>query len=72
MYGILMLQEKIKGERLADKELREEDPSRAGVANLDPATIEAIAGPFGNSTSQNKVSGLVSTRALQRPSDRRP
>ncbi len=72
IYGILMLQEKIKGETLANETLREEDPGRTGVANLDPATIEAIAGPFGNSTTQNRVSGLVSTRALQRPSDRRP
>ncbi len=72
IYGILLLQEKIKGERLADALLREEDPSRVSVANLDPATIEAVAGPFGNSTTQNRSSGLVPSRAVDRPSDRRP
>jgi NADH-quinone oxidoreductase subunit B len=72
IFGILMLQEKIKGERLSNRKLREELPERAGQPNLDPATIEAVAGPFGNSTNQNRVSGLVSTRALARPSDRQP
>ena len=72
IYGILMLQEKIKGERLGDESLRAEDPLRVGKANLSPEVIEAITGPFGNSTKQNRVSGTVPTRALERPRDRRP
>ena len=73
IYGILMLQEKIKGERLADTEtLRREDPLRVGKPNLSPEVIEAITGPFGNSTKQNRVSGLESTAALARPTDRLP
>jgi NADH-quinone oxidoreductase subunit B len=72
MYGILMLQEKIKGETLDDESLRTEDPLRVGLPNLPAETIEAIAAPFGNSTMQNRVSGLVSTGAVLRPADRRP
>ncbi len=75
IYGILMLQEKIKGESLSaaiHEQTRSEDPERSGRPNLPADVIEQIAGPFGNSTKQNKMSGLVSTRALSRPRDRRP
>ncbi len=75
IYGILMLQEKIKGESLTKEiheEIRREDPDRVSRPNLPADVIEQIAGPFGNSTKQNKASGLVSTRALSRPRDRRP
>lgn len=71
IYGILMLHEKIKGESITRPELRRElmDPT---VPALPEATVEAITVPFGNSTSQNRVSGLVGTGALARPGDRRP
>jgi NADH-quinone oxidoreductase subunit B len=75
IYGILMLQEKIKGESLSKEiheAIRREDPERVGRPNLPADVVEQIAGPFGNSTKQNKASGLVSTRALSRPRDRRP
>ncbi len=75
VYGLLMLQEKIKGESLSKEiheEIRREDPDRVGRPNLPADVVEQIAGPFGNSTKQNKASGLVSTRALARPRDRRP
>jgi NADH-quinone oxidoreductase subunit B len=75
IYGILMLQEKIKGESLSGRThqlLRHEDPERVGLPNLPEDVIEQITGPFGNSTKQNRASGLVSTRALARPRDRRP
>ncbi len=75
IYAFLMLQEKIKGESVMGdlhQEIRREDPERAGRPNLPADVIEQIAGPFGNSTKQNKMSGLVSTRALSRPRDRRP
>ncbi|MGQ0813967.1 MAG: NADH-quinone oxidoreductase subunit B [Gemmatimonadota bacterium] len=72
IYAFLMLQEKIKGEQLGNKSLRAEDPASTGVPNLDAETIEAITGPFGNSTKQNRVSGLISTAALTRPTDRLP
>jgi NADH-quinone oxidoreductase subunit B len=73
IYGILLLQEKIRGESLRETAaLRAEDPERAGKANLPPEMIEQISGPFGNSTKQNRVSGLVATGALARPIDRQP
>ncbi|MGH7471002.1 MAG: NADH-quinone oxidoreductase subunit B [Longimicrobiales bacterium] len=72
IYGILMLHEKIRGERLADKSLREEDPERTGRPNLPASVIEQIAGPFGNSTKQNRASGLLGTNAVTRPADRLP
>ena len=76
LYGLMMLQEKIRGESVFDKELHErlrrELPEQAGKANLAPAVIDEVALPFGNSTKQNRVSGLVSTNALGRPSDRQP
>ncbi len=72
IYGLLMLQEKIRGEQLSNKDLRAEDPAAVGKSNVAPDVIEAITGPFGNSTKQNRVSGLLSSAALARPTDRLP
>ncbi len=76
LYGLMMLQEKIRGESVFNKELHEqlrhEDPERGGKPNLPPEAIDEVALPFGNSTRQNRVAGLVSTAALARPSDRQP
>lgn len=72
IYGILLLQEKIRGETLTNQALREEDADRVGLPNLPADVIEELAGPFGNSTKQNRVSGIVGTNALARPSDRLP
>ena len=72
IYGILLLQEKIRGETLANKSLREEDPARVGRQHRTAEEIDQVALPYGNSTNQNKVSGLVSTTAVARPADRRP
>jgi len=72
IYGILMLHEKIRGESLAYDSLRSEDDERVGRANLPAHAINELALPFGNSTQQNQVSGLVGTRAIARPNDRQP
>ena len=73
IYGLLMIQEKIRGEQLANIDVhRREDPERAGRQNLPSEVIEEVTLPFGNSTRQNRVSGLVGTNALQRPADRVP
>ena len=76
LYGLMMLQEKIRGESVFDKELHErlrrELAEQGGQANLPPATIDEVALPFGNSTKQNRVAGLVSTAAVARPADRQP
>jgi NADH-quinone oxidoreductase subunit B len=72
IYGILMIHEKVKGESLANASLREEDPARTGVPNLPGGVVDQLALPYGNSTMQNRVSGLVDTAAHTRPSDREP
>jgi len=72
IYGILMIHEKVKGESLANPVLREEDPARVGLPNLPRGVIDEVARPYGNSTTQNRVSGLVDTTALTRSSDREP
>ncbi|MEX1184638.1 MAG: NADH-quinone oxidoreductase subunit NuoB [Gemmatimonadota bacterium] len=72
IYGILLLQEKIRGEALANSSLRAEDAARTGRANHTPEVIDELALPFGNSTKQNRVSGLLSTAAVARPGDRKP
>src|SRR5690606_11459757 len=55
-----MIQEKIRGESLTRADVhRHEDPEKAGRANLPPEVIEEITVPFGNSTRQNRVSGMV-------------
>jgi NADH-quinone oxidoreductase subunit B len=72
IYGILLLQEKIRGETLKNQSLRHEDAARTGLPNLPADVINEIAVPYGNSTNQNQVSGLVSTTAIARPTDRQP
>jgi NADH-quinone oxidoreductase subunit B len=72
IYGILLLQEKIRGEALRDPSRRHEDADRTGRPNLPPDVINELAVPYGNSTRQNRVSGLLSTTAIARPTDRQP
>ena len=71
MYALLMIQEKINGESVIDPRAREEDPEAAGKPHLGPADVELIAAPFGNSTFQNRVSGLESSSPILRPGDRK-
>jgi NADH-quinone oxidoreductase subunit B len=71
IYGMLMIQEKIKGETVRNPLLRAESPAAAGRPNLPPETIELVAQPFGNSTRQNRIGGLEPTAATRRPRDRR-
>jgi len=73
IYGLMMIQEKIRGERLSEHaKLREEDPAKSGVAVASSEEVAALSGPFGNSTNQNRLSGLVQTDAADRPEDRIP
>jgi NADH-quinone oxidoreductase subunit B len=71
LYGLLMIREKIKGESIVDARPREEDPEAAGKPQLTPEEAELITGPFGNSTFQNRVSGLESSSPILRPGDRK-
>ena len=73
IYGLMMIQEQIQGERISDQDrLREEDPAKAGIARASKEQIAALSGPFGNSTAQNRLGGLVQTDATDRPEDRIP
>ena len=73
IYGLMMVQEKIREESMAQtRELRAEDPDRAGVAQATGAEVVGLTGPFGNSTQQNRVSGLVQSDRVDRPEDRLP
>ncbi|MBW3628967.1 MAG: NADH-quinone oxidoreductase subunit NuoB [Gemmatimonadetes bacterium] len=71
MYGILMIQEKIRrasptADWVADESLIE------GLPTLPAQHLDLVTSPFGNSTQQNRSSGLVSSGAIVRPNDRQP
>ncbi|MEX0935695.1 MAG: NADH-quinone oxidoreductase subunit NuoB [Gemmatimonadota bacterium] len=73
IYGLLMIHEKIRGETLARHgEHRHEDPEEAGHPRADAEEVEALSGPFGNSTFQNRTSGFVHQTPQERPGDRLP
>ncbi len=73
LYGLLMIQEKIREESLARHgEHRAEDPLRAGTPQATEEEVAGLTGPFGNSTRQNRVGGLVRTDRPDRPDDRQP
>ncbi|MQA89523.1 MAG: NADH-quinone oxidoreductase subunit B [Gemmatimonas sp.] len=71
IYGILMIQEKIRRSKPTEDWIAEEDLIE-GLPTLSPETVDLIAAPFGNSTNQNRSSGLISTGAVVRPNDRQP
>lgn len=54
MYGIMMLQKKIKGESIADPTLRQEFLANEQGFFLPPETIDQISEPFGNSVHQTR------------------
>jgi len=62
IYGLMMIQEKVRGESLArHEELRFEDPEQAGRPRAAEAEVLALSGPFGNSTHQERSGGLRSS-----------
>jgi NADH-quinone oxidoreductase subunit B len=73
IYGLMMIQEKIREETLADHDInRAEDPMMAGVPRASAEDVASLTGPFGNSTKQNRVSGLEQSDRIVRPEDRLP
>jgi NADH-quinone oxidoreductase subunit B len=73
MYGILLVQEKIRNSApTSSREWNTVDALPLADSVLPDEVIEGITAPFGNSTRQNRTSGLVSTGAVVRPADRRP
>ncbi|MDE3171962.1 MAG: NADH-quinone oxidoreductase subunit NuoB [Gemmatimonadota bacterium] len=58
IYGIMLLQEKVKKERAADPTLRREiEPDPKSQLYLPPSLIDELSEPFGNSVHQTR-SGL--------------
>jgi NADH-quinone oxidoreductase subunit B len=58
MYGIMMLQAKVRNERGADRSLRDEmSPDPASQLYIPPSRIDELSEPFGNSVHQTR-SGL--------------
>ncbi len=53
LYGILMLQKKVRGETLADPSLRDEETLDRGL-RLPPSLLDEISEPFGNSVHQTR------------------
>jgi len=73
IYGLMMVQEKIRQETLSEHAiLRAEDPTKVALPRADDEEVAALSGPFGNSTKQNRGSGLDRTDAMSRPGDRIP
>jgi NADH-quinone oxidoreductase subunit B len=58
MYGIMMLQKKVMGERLRDHAAREEiSPDPSSQLYIPASSIDELSEPFGNSVHQTR-SGL--------------
>jgi NADH-quinone oxidoreductase subunit B len=73
IYALMMVQEKIRQETLSEHAvLRAEDPTRVAMPRAGDEEVASLSGPFGNSTKQNRVSGLDRTDAISRPGDRIP
>jgi NADH-quinone oxidoreductase subunit B len=71
MYGILMIQEKIRRSSPTTDWVLEENLPAQGSA-LPDEQVELITLPFGNSTNQNRPSGILRSGAMVRPADRKP
>ena len=55
MYGIMMLQKKVMGERLRDGKIREEIvPDPSSQLYIPPSRIDELSEPFGNSVNQTR------------------
>ena len=71
IYGIMMIQEKIRRSQPTSEWVAPEDLVQ-GLPTLSLDTVDRITAPFGNSTNQNRSSGIISTGAIVRPMDRLP
>ena len=73
IYGLMMIQEKIREERLSEHgALRAEDPAAVARARADADEVLALSGPFGNSTRQDHAGGSAGLPASAQPGDRIP
>ena len=73
IYGILMIHEKIRqSASTSENEWNAVDQLPEGGSYLPREVVDRLTLPFGNSTNQNRSSGLASTGAVVRVSDRAP
>ena len=69
----MMIQEKIRSETLAEhSDLRAEDPESVGRPAVGADDVEALAGAFGNSTQQDRLSARAQTERPTRSEDLLP
>ena len=54
LYGILLLHKKVKGETMADPELRKERWLEPGNLRIPPRLVDELSEPFGNSIHQTR------------------
>ena len=54
LYGILMLQKKVRGETLADSAIRDEEVLGENGLRLPPGLVDELSEPFGNSVHQTR------------------
>ncbi len=64
IYGLMMIQEKIREESLSKHfEHRAEDPTAVAKPRANEAEVVGLTGPFGNSTQQEQLSTGVAVEA---------
>jgi NADH-quinone oxidoreductase subunit B len=54
LYGILLLQKKVRGESIADPTLRREEMIAPGGLRLPASVVDELSEPFGNSVHQTR------------------
>ena len=54
LYGILLLQKKVRGETLADSSIREERIIEPGGLRIPAQLVDELSEPFGNSVHQTR------------------
>jgi NADH-quinone oxidoreductase subunit B len=54
LYGIMLLQKKIRGESVFDPALRAEKLANVEGLYLEPAVVDELSEPFGNSVAQTR------------------
>ncbi len=54
LYGILLLQKKVRGETILDRSLRQEQPLDEAGLRLPPEVVDELSEPFGNSIHQTR------------------
>ncbi len=54
LYGILLLQKKVRGETLADPSIRDEEIVEPGGLRIPPQLVDELSEPVGNSVHQTR------------------